>query len=120
MTQLWRAEFDKLPPEVNKYLLPQELDQRVISTRKHQAVLLWPLFFALAGLVIALILSGTILRGQGGLLTVVWVIWVLLALHLIWATVNWFIDYFVVTSHRMMLTSGLLTRKVDEYEGQHG
>jgi membrane protein YdbS with pleckstrin-like domain len=113
MTQLWRAEFDKLPPEVNKYLLPQELDQRVISTRRHQAVLLWPLFFALAGLVIALILSGTILRGQGGLLTVVWVIWVLLALHLLWATVNWFIDYYVVTSQRMMLTSGLLTRRVD-------
>jgi membrane protein YdbS with pleckstrin-like domain len=113
MTQLWRAEFDKLPAEVNKYLLPQELDQRVISTRKHQAMLLVPLAYTLIGLVIALILSGTVLRGQSGLLAVVWVIWVLLALHLIWAAVNWAIDYFVVTSQRMMLTSGLFTRRVD-------
>src|ERR1700759_4752741 len=102
MTQLWRAECDKLPPEVNKYLLPQELDQRVISTRRHQAVLIGPLAYALIGLVIALILSGPVLGGQRGLLTVVWVLWVLLALHLVYAPVNWALDYFVVTSHRMM------------------
>ena len=113
MTQLWRTEFDKLPAEVNRYLLPQELDQRVISRRRHQAMLLVPLAYTLVGLVIALILSGTVLRGQSGLMAVVWVIWVLLALHLIWAAVNWAVDYFVVTSHRMILTSGLLTRKVD-------
>lgn len=113
MTQVWRTEFDKLPAEVNRYLLPQELDQRVISTRRHQAMLLVPLAYTLIGLVIALILSGTVLRGQSGLLAVVWVIWVLLALHLIWSAVNWAVDYFVVTSHRMMLTSGLFTRKVD-------
>ncbi len=113
MTQLWRAEFDKLPIEINKYLVPEELDHRVISTRRHQAMLLVPLAYTLVGLVIALILSGTVLRGQTGLLAVVWVIWALLALYLIWSAINWAVDYFVVTSQRMMQTSGLLTRKVD-------
>jgi hypothetical protein len=76
-------------------------------------MLLVPLAFTLFGLVVTLILSGTVLRGQSGLLAVVWGIWVLSALNLIWAAVNWAVDYFVVTSHRMILTSGLLTRKVD-------
>src|SRR5215471_1126074 len=113
MTQLWRAEFDKLPAEVNKYLVPQELDQRVISTRRHQAMLLMPLAYTLIGLIIALILSGTVLRGQSGLMVAVWVLWVLLALHLIWSAVNWAVDYFIVTPNRMMQTSGLFTRKID-------
>ena len=29
-----------------------------------------------------------------------------------WKAVNWAVDYFVVTSQRIMLTSGILTRKV--------
>jgi uncharacterized membrane protein YdbT with pleckstrin-like domain len=31
---------------------------------------------------------------------------------MIWNVVNWAVDYFVVTSHRILLTSGVFTRKV--------
>jgi len=113
MTQVWSDEYRKLPIEVNKYLLPQEIDQEPIWTRKHHAMLLVPLAYTTIGLVIALILSGTVLRGQSGLMAVVWVLWVLLALHLLWSAINWAVDYFIVTPNRMMQTSGLFTRKVD-------
>jgi hypothetical protein len=112
MSQLRRLEPDRIPAEVNRYLLPQELDKRVISVRKHPAILIGPIIYALLGLVLALVLSGTLLRGQRGLLYAVWIGWVLLALNLVWAAINWAVDYFVVTSQRMLQTSGLLTRKV--------
>ncbi len=41
-----------------------------------------------------------------------WLLWIGLALNLIWKALNWAVDYFVVTSQRIMLTSGVLTRKV--------
>jgi membrane protein YdbS with pleckstrin-like domain len=113
MSQLRRLEPDQIPAEVNRYLLPQELDQRVISVRRHPAVLIGPIIYALAGLVLALVLSGTVLRKTHTVIYAVWVIWVLLVLNLLWAAINWAVDYFVVTSHRMLLTTGLLTRKVD-------
>jgi uncharacterized membrane protein YdbT with pleckstrin-like domain len=31
---------------------------------------------------------------------------------MIWKAINWAVDFFVVTSHRILLTSGVLTRKV--------
>jgi hypothetical protein len=112
MSQLRRLEPDQIPAEVNRYLLPQELDQRVISVRKHPAVLIAPIIYALVGLVLALVLSGTLLRHYSPLLYAVWIGWILLALNLLWAAINWAVDYFVVTSQRMIQTSGLLTRKV--------
>src|SRR5450432_1606396 len=102
MSQLRRLEPDQIPAEVNRYLLPQELDKRVISVRKHPAVLISPIIYALGGLVLALVLSGTLLRGQSALLYAVWIGWVLLALNLLWAAINWAVDYFVVTHQRML------------------
>jgi uncharacterized membrane protein YdbT with pleckstrin-like domain len=32
--------------------------------------------------------------------------------RMIWKVVNWAVDYFVVTSHRILLTSGVFTRSV--------
>ena len=44
---------------------------------------------------------------------ILWGIWLLLFLRLIWKTVNWSVDYFVVTSERLLLTTGFLTRRVN-------
>jgi uncharacterized membrane protein YdbT with pleckstrin-like domain len=33
-------------------------------------------------------------------------------LYFLWQAINWAVDYFVVTSHRFILTTGLLNRKV--------
>jgi uncharacterized membrane protein YdbT with pleckstrin-like domain len=98
------------PAAVSRYLLPNE--QQVIHTRRHPAILIGPSLLTLAGLLAAAVLSATVLRPYGALVTVVWIAWVVLFARMIWKIVNWAVDYFVVTSHRILLTSGLLTRKV--------
>ena len=98
------------PAEVNKYLLPHE--QQVITVRRHPAVLIGPISITLAGLIVAAILSDTLLRHQSTAMALVWIIWGFLFVRLLWKAATWAVDYFVVTSQRMILTSGLLTRKV--------
>lgn len=98
------------PAEVNKYLLPHE--HQVITVRKHPAVLIGPIALTVGGLIVAALLSYTVFRTNTTLMAVTWVAWGILLLRLLWATANWTVDYFVVTSQRMLLTSGIVTRKV--------
>jgi uncharacterized membrane protein YdbT with pleckstrin-like domain len=98
------------PAAVSKYLLPNE--QQVIHTRRHPAILIGPSLLTLAGLLVAALLSATVLRGYGALITVIWIAWLVLFGYMIWNVINWAVDYFVVTSHRILLTSGVFTRKV--------
>jgi uncharacterized membrane protein YdbT with pleckstrin-like domain len=98
------------PAEVNKYLLPHE--QQVISVRRHPAVLFGPMLLTLGGLIAAVVLSDTILKHHTSLVYLVWIGWGILLVRLIWKALGWTVDYFVVTSQRMIMTSGVLTRKV--------
>jgi membrane protein YdbS with pleckstrin-like domain len=98
------------PREVNKYLLLHE--HQVITVRQHPAVLMSPVLLALGGLVLAVVLQGSILKAQSGAIAVIWILWGILFLRALWAAATWAVDYFVVTSQRMILTSGLLSRKV--------
>ena len=98
------------PADVDRYLLPHE--QEVITVRKHPAVLLAPVAWAVIGLIIAALLSDTLLRHDSGLTWIVWAIWGIVFLRFLWAATNWAVDYFIVTSHRFIETSGLLSRKV--------
>jgi uncharacterized membrane protein YdbT with pleckstrin-like domain len=98
------------PADVDRYLLPHE--QEVITVRKHPAVLLAPVAWAVIGLVTVAVLSDTLLRHDSALTWIVWAIWGLVFLRFLWAAINWAVDYFVVTSHRFIQTSGLLSRKV--------
>ena len=98
------------PADVDRYLLPHE--QEVITVRKHPAVLLAPIAWAAIGLILAAVLSDTLLRHDSGLTWIIWAIWGLVFLRFLWAALNWAVDYFVVTSHRFILTSGLFSRKV--------
>jgi uncharacterized membrane protein YdbT with pleckstrin-like domain len=98
------------PADVDRYLLPHE--QEVITVRKHPAVLLAPVAWAVIGLVIVAVLSDTLLRHDSALTWIVWAIWGLVFLHFLWAALNWAVDYFVVTSHRFIQTSGLFNRRV--------
>jgi membrane protein YdbS with pleckstrin-like domain len=97
------------PVAVSKYLLPREV--QVATVRRHPAILLLPSVMAVGGLLAAGILTATILRGSD-LVWVVWLLWLVLLLNLIWKAVNWAVDYFVVTSERILLTSGLVTRNI--------
>jgi uncharacterized membrane protein YdbT with pleckstrin-like domain len=98
------------PADVDRYLLPHE--QEVITVRKHPAVLLAPVAWAVIGLVIAAVLSDTVLRHDSGLTWIIWAIWGIVFLRFLWAAINWAVDYFIVTSHRFIQTSGLFSRKV--------
>jgi membrane protein YdbS with pleckstrin-like domain len=98
------------PADVDRYLLPHE--QEVITVRKHPAVLLAPVAWAVIGLVIAAVLSDTLLRHESGLTWIIWAIWGIVFLRFLWAALNWAVDYFIVTSHRFIQTSGLFSRKV--------
>ncbi len=100
------------PVSVERYLLPRERALRVITVRRHPAVLIAPIAEAVIGLIAAFLLTGTLLAGNAPARDIVWIAWIALALNLVWKAVNWAVDYFVVTSQRIMLTSGLLTRKV--------
>jgi len=98
------------PADVDKYLLPHE--HEVITVRKHPAVLLAPVAWAVIGLIIAAVLSDTLLRHSSGLTWIIWAIWGIVFLRFLWAAINWYVDYFIITSHRFIETTGLFTRNV--------
>ena len=96
------------PLFVNKFLLANE--HQVVCVRFHLAKVLGPVSLVLAGLIVAGLLS-TVTHGNAR--AAVWLAWVLLLLWLIWKLLNWLVDYFVVTSKRVLLATGLLRRKVE-------
>lgn len=97
---------DSAPASVNKYLLPHE--NQVITVRRHPAVLMVPVGLLLGGLIAAGLLANTV---KGGL-TWVWWGWLILLAWFVWRVAEWSVDYFVITNQRMLLTTGLITRKV--------
>jgi membrane protein YdbS with pleckstrin-like domain len=101
---------DTVPNAVNKYLLPHE--HQVITVRKHPAVLLRPIGVTLLGLVIAAVISTTVARHNGDVVGFVWIVWAVLLVWLAYKVWEWSQDYFIVTSRRMLLATGVITRKV--------
>jgi uncharacterized membrane protein YdbT with pleckstrin-like domain len=98
------------PAEVNKYLLPHE--HQVITVRRHPAVLMGPIALTVAALVAATALSASLLQHHPAGMAVAWGACGVILLWLLWKIGEWAVEYFVVTSQRMILTSGLVTRKV--------
>jgi uncharacterized membrane protein YdbT with pleckstrin-like domain len=102
---------DTVPASVNKYLLPHE--RQVITVHQHPAVLIRPIFEVLVGLAIAGWLSNSVAHGNGTVILVIWILWAILLLRLVGKVFEWSENYFVVTSQRMLLASGIITRKVN-------
>lgn len=102
---------DSAPASVNRYLLPHE--QQVITVRRHPAVLLGPTAIVLGSLIAAGILSNTSFVTSGAMLAIIWWLWLLVLVWFVWKVAEWSVDYFVVTTARMLVTSGLITRKVN-------
>ena len=101
---------DTVPTSVNRYLLPHE--RQVISVHQHPAVLIGPIFLVLVGLAIAGWLS-TVANGNNIALLVIWLLWGLLLLRLAWKVIQWLLNYFVITSQRLLLAKGFPYRRVD-------
>ena len=102
---------DTVPASVNRYLLPHE--RQVITVHKHPAVLIRPIFEVLIGLAIAGWLSNSVAHGNGTVILVIWILWALLLIRLGIKILDWSVDYFVVTSQRFVLATGVITRKVN-------
>ncbi len=108
MAQSTSPTGTKAPVSINKYLLPREV--QVATVRQHPAVLIPSSALALVGLLIAGLLTATVVRGV--ISALIWIAWGFLLLRLIWKICNWAVDYFVVTTERLLLATGFLTRKV--------
>jgi uncharacterized membrane protein YdbT with pleckstrin-like domain len=101
---------DTVPASVNRYLLPHE--RQVISVHEHPAVLIGPIALVLAGLAIAGLLTEYVTNGNGTAILVIWLVWLVLLLWLVIKIWDWAVNYFVVTSQRLLLAQGVIVRKV--------
>jgi uncharacterized membrane protein YdbT with pleckstrin-like domain len=99
---------DSAPASVNKYLLPHET--QVITVRRHPAVLMVPVGLVLGGLIVAGVLTNV--KDGATAFTAIWWCWLILLGWFVWRVAEWSVDYFVITNQRMLLTTGLITRKV--------
>jgi uncharacterized membrane protein YdbT with pleckstrin-like domain len=102
---------DTVPASVNRYLLPHE--RQVITVHQHPAVLIRPVFEVLVGLAIAGWLTTVFAKANGTAVLIIWVLWGILFLRLAIKVFEWSETYFVVTSQRFLLATGLVTRKVN-------
>ena len=102
---------DTVPASVNRYLLPHE--RQVITVHQHPAILIRPIFEVLIGLAIAGWLTVAVAKNNGTAVLVIWILWGLVFLRLVWKVFEWGETYFVVTSQRFLLATGLVTRKVN-------
>jgi uncharacterized membrane protein YdbT with pleckstrin-like domain len=101
---------DTVPASVNRYLLPHE--RQVISVHEHPAVLIGPIALVLLGLAIAGFLSNTVTHGNSTAILIIWGAWVLLLIWFAFKIWDWSVNYFVVTSHRLILAKGFVVRKI--------
>jgi membrane protein YdbS with pleckstrin-like domain len=98
-----------IPAELDRYLTSAE--KIVFRTRLHWIRITgpWVLFF------VALLLLGILdnqLPPETGIRDVVVIGLVLILLRALWRTFQWYREWFVGTDRRLMLTLGILTRKV--------
>lgn len=97
-------------PGIERYLLPTE--RRVLAVRRHWARLAEPLASVLAGLLVLLWLDQVLPLGLPLVRDVLLAGVVGLVARLAWRVVEWRADWFVVTDRRLLLRSGIVTRRV--------
>jgi uncharacterized membrane protein YdbT with pleckstrin-like domain len=102
---------ETVPAAVYKVLLPYE--RQVITVRFHPAVLIRPVAEVLGGLALAGLLSTTIAHHNGTAVLVIWLLWLILVLRLVYQVIKWLDEYFVVTSQRLLLATGVITKTVN-------
>lgn len=102
---------ETVPASVYKHLLPHE--KQVITVRFHPAILIRPVAEVLGGLALAGLLTTTIPNINGFATLIIWIAWFALVVRLLIKVWCWLEDYFVVTSQRLLLATGIFTRTVN-------
>jgi uncharacterized membrane protein YdbT with pleckstrin-like domain len=105
------GDTDPVPGSIGKYLLPYE--RHVISVREHPVVLVWRALAVLAGLALAGWLSNSVANGNTTTIVIIWLLWLVVLIWLVARIVEWWVHYFVVTSRRLVLATGVLRRRVN-------
>jgi membrane protein YdbS with pleckstrin-like domain len=96
--------------DLERYLLPSE--RRVVAVRRHWARLAGPALSAVAGLVVLMWLDQVLPVPLPFVRDLLLAGWVGLLARLTWRTLEWREDWFVVTDRRLLVRTGLVTRKV--------
>jgi membrane protein YdbS with pleckstrin-like domain len=112
MTAL-RSGGDGGPPGISavaKYLLPTE--RVVIIQRRHWAVLTAPFSLMFGGLLLAFAIDTALPQSIPYVRDVLWLAWLALVGFLLWAIIEWWAERFIVSDRRIILITGLITRKV--------
>lgn len=92
---------------LDRYLIPGE--RRVVSARRHPAMFARVAVVTFLALLVAAVVTGNISSGAtrlawlGALASVAWLVWRLL---------DWNVNVFIVTNQRLMLVTGVTTRRV--------
>jgi uncharacterized membrane protein YdbT with pleckstrin-like domain len=105
------GDNDTVPALVGWFLLPSE--RHVISVRQHPVVLAWRTLAVLAGLAAAGWLSSSVAHGNNTTILVIWLLWLVVLLWLVAKIIDWWFHYFVITSKRIVLVTGVLLRSVN-------
>lgn len=95
---------------LERFLLPSE--RRVVAVRRHWARLAEPALTTLGALAGLLWLDQALPVTAPYVREVLLAGWVLVAARLAWHTLEWREDWFVVTDRRLLMRSGLITRKI--------
>jgi uncharacterized membrane protein YdbT with pleckstrin-like domain len=98
------------PKTVQRYLLPAE--KCVIAVRRHWSVLIRPLGAAVAATALAVAMALYFPDENALVHLALWPAIVASALWGAWHFLVWRHDYFFVTDRRVMVTTGVLTRRV--------
>lgn len=96
--------------QVERYLLPSE--RAVIATRRHWAVVVEPVVTACASVLLAGLVTVRVGDSAQLLVSVVTVAMLVAIARMLWRFFEYRRDWFVVTDERLLLTYGILTRRV--------
>jgi uncharacterized membrane protein YdbT with pleckstrin-like domain len=99
------------PHHLEKYLLPQEIDDDTVMIRRHPAVFLRHVGETLGALILAGVLTGFV--SNSTIVTVIWVGFLAVAGRLAFKVFEWSDEFFAVTKVRVILVHGIITRRVD-------
>ena len=103
----------ELPKQLTRYLLPEE--RLVVAVRRHPAQLAEPFATVTLGFVLLLLADEVLGRSAPGvphLRDVLFLAWFALLARTLWRFLQWRADWFVATERRLLLTYGVLNRKV--------
>lgn len=95
---------------MRRYLLDGE--SIVTAVHQHWAKVAEPVASAVLGLVLVVWISSVAPAGLSRVADVLWWAWFVLVARMIWLLLQWRYDWFVATDKRLLLTYGLITRKV--------